>query len=125
MVKLKYQNVLDLGLSLEVKNGEVREENNVLYIKGTTKNQYEKNLLWDEIKKMGGENPTDIVADILVEDTTVFAKHIVKKGESLSKIAKKYYGNPMKYVAIFNANKNILKNPDVIYPDQELIIPNL
>lgn len=31
----------------------------------------------------------------------------------------------MKYTAIFDANRNILKNPDVIHPGQELVIPNL
>ncbi|NCO64614.1 MAG: LysM peptidoglycan-binding domain-containing protein, partial [Flavobacteriia bacterium] len=38
---------------------------------------------------------------------------------------KQYYGNASKYQAIFNANTNILKNPDLIHPGQELIIPNL
>jgi nucleoid-associated protein YgaU len=82
-------------------------------------------LLWDKIKKVGGENPTDIVADIKVADDSVFAKHTVAKGESLSKIAKKYYGDPMKYHQIFKANTDQLKNPDVIHPDQVLVIPNL
>lgn len=124
-MKSKYQSVLDLGLELNIKNGDVREEDGKLKIWGTAKNQYEKNLLWDKIKEIGGENPKDIMADITVEDSTVYAHHTVKKGESLSKIAKKYYGNAMKYNAIFEANKHILKNPDIIHPGQELIIPNL
>lgn len=124
-MKAKYQSVLDLGLELNIKNGDVREEDGKLKIWGTAKNQYEKNLLWDKIKEIGGENPTDIMADITVEDTTIYANHIVKIGESLSKIAKHYYGNPMKYHSIFEANKHILKNPDIIHPGQELIIPNL
>lgn len=124
-MKSKYQSVLDLGLELNIKNGDVREEDGKLKIWGTAKNQYEKNLLWDKIKEIGGENPKDIMADITVEDSTVYAHHTVKKGESLSKIAKKYYGNAMKYNAIFEANKRILKNPDIIHPGQELIIPNL
>ena len=49
--------------------------------------------------------------------------HTVAKGESLSKIAKHYYGDAMKYMDIFNANTNILKDPNLIHPDQELIIP--
>lgn len=124
-VKAKYQPVLDLGEKLEVKNGDVTEEGGVLKIKGMTKTQYEKNLLWDKIKEIGGQNPSDIKANITVEDDSVYARHTVKSGESLSKIAKHYYGDPMKYKQIFEANTNILKNPDLIHPDQVLVIPNL
>ncbi|MGY0425204.1 MAG: LysM peptidoglycan-binding domain-containing protein, partial [Polaribacter sp.] len=70
-MKAKYQSVLDLGQELDIKNGDVKEENGKLHISGTAKNQYEKNLLWDAIKKAGGENPTDLIADIKVEDTSV------------------------------------------------------
>ena len=49
----------------------------------------------------------------------------VKPGDSLSKIAKKYYGNAMKYPVIFEANKEVIKNPDLIYPGQKLRIPKL
>ncbi len=125
MVKAKYQGVLDLGQQLNIQDGDVSEENGTLKIKGTAQTQYEKNQLWDKIKEIGGESPSDIVADINVADTSFYHKHVVKSGESLSKIAKHYYGDPMKYKAIFEANTGILKNPDVIHPDQELIIPNL
>ncbi|TXD48245.1 LysM peptidoglycan-binding domain-containing protein [Polaribacter sp. IC073] len=124
-MKAKYQSVLNLGEELGIKNGDVKEENGVLHVTGTAKNQYEKNLLWDEIKKVGGENPTDIMADIKVENTAVFAHHMVAKGETLGKIAKQYYGKASKYTVIFEANKNILKSADVIHPGQELVIPNL
>ncbi|MEW7291847.1 LysM peptidoglycan-binding domain-containing protein [Aquimarina sp. 2304DJ70-9] len=125
MVKAKYQGVLDLGQKLNIQDGDVSEDNGTLKIKGTANTQYEKNQLWDKIKEIGGDSPSDIVADIKVADTSIYHKHTVKSGESLSKIAKHYYGDPMKYKAIFEANTNILKNPDIIHPDQELIIPNL
>ncbi len=124
-VKAKYQPVLDLGEKLEVKNGDVNVEGDILKIKGMTKTQYEKNLLWDKIKEIGGEKPSDIKANITVEDESVYHRHTVKSGESLSKIAKHYYGDPMKYTKIFDANTNILKDPNVIHPDQVLVIPNL
>lgn len=123
-VKDKYQSVLSLGEQLEVKDGNVTVEDGVLKIKGTTKTQYEKDILWDEIKKVGGEKPSDILANIVVDDTSVYHRHEVKSGESLSKIAKHYYGDPMKYKAIFDANTNILDNPDMIHPGQVLVIPN-
>ncbi|WP_298496055.1 LysM peptidoglycan-binding domain-containing protein [uncultured Algibacter sp.] len=125
MVKAKYQEVLNLGETLNIKDGNVTEENGVLKVKGTANTQYEKNLLWDKIKEIGGDNPSDIMANITVADESVFARHTVKSGETLGKIAKQYYGNASKYQAIFKANSDILKNPDVIHPDQELIIPNL
>lgn len=125
MIKNKYQNVLDLGEQLNIQNGDVTEENGVLKIKGTAKTQYEKNILWDAIKASGGENPSDIKADIKVDDTSVYHRHIVKSGETLGKIAKHYYGDAMKYKAIFSANTDVLKNPDLIHPNQELVIPNL
>ena len=123
--KEKYQGLLELGQELNIQNGDVKEENGILKVWGTTKTPYEKNLLWDKIKEIGGKNPTDIMADIKIVDESVFHKHTVKSGETLGKIAKHYYGNAMKYKQIFAANTNILKTPDLIYPDQELIIPNL
>lgn len=51
--------------------------------------------------------------------------HTVVSGDTLGKIAKKYYGNAMKYPVIFEANKPRLKNPDLIYPGQVLRIPHL
>jgi hypothetical protein len=50
MLKEKYQELLDLGVKLQAKNGDVREEGGKLHIKGTTTYQYEKNQLWDKIK---------------------------------------------------------------------------
>ncbi len=125
MVKAKYQDVLDLGQQLNIQNGDIKEENGVLTVTGTATTQYEKNQIWDKIKEIGGESPSDIVADINVADNSVYHRHVVKSGESLSKIAKHYYKDPMKYKQIFEANTHILKNPDVIHPDQELIIPNI
>jgi nucleoid-associated protein YgaU len=123
--KAKYQSVLDLGNSLNIKDLEVREENDVLKVKGTTKTQYEKNLIWDKIKEIGGQNPSDILANIKVADESVYHRHTVKSGETLGKIAQHYFKDASKYQAIFKANSDILKNPDLIHPGQELIIPNI
>jgi len=49
----------------------------------------------------------------------------VQSGDSLSKIAKKYYEDAMKYPVIFEANKPMLTHPDKIYPGQVLRIPSL
>ena|SRR3712207_6503793 len=47
----------------------------------------------------------------------------VKPGDTLSKIAKQFYGDANKYNQIFEANKPMLKDPDEIYPGQKLRIP--
>ena len=122
-VKAKYQGVLSLGEQLGIQDGKVTEDDGVLKIKGVANTQYEKDLLWDKIKEIGGEHPSDLKANITVSDDSVYHRHVVKSGESLSKIAKHYYGDAMKYKQIFAANTNILKNPDVIHPEQVLIIP--
>lgn len=51
--------------------------------------------------------------------------YTVKKGDYLSKIAKEVYGDAKKYNVIFEANKPMLKDPDLIYPGQVLVIPPL
>ena len=49
--------------------------------------------------------------------------YTVKKGDCLWNIAKKYYGNGAQYTKIYNANKDKIKNPNLIYPGQVFIIP--
>lgn len=51
--------------------------------------------------------------------------HDVVRGDTLSAIAKKFYGDANKYPAIFEANKPMLTSPDKIYPGQKLRIPAL
>ncbi|MBY0455601.1 MAG: peptidoglycan-binding protein LysM [Burkholderiaceae bacterium] len=51
--------------------------------------------------------------------------HDVVRGDTLSAIAKKFYGDANKYPKIFEANQPMLSNPDKIYPGQKLRIPAL
>ena len=51
--------------------------------------------------------------------------HDVVRGDTLSAIAKKFYGDANKYPVIFEANKPMLTHPDKIYPGQKLRIPGL
>jgi nucleoid-associated protein YgaU len=51
--------------------------------------------------------------------------YTVVSGDNLSKISKAQYGDPNKYMKIFEANKPMLKDPDKIYPGQVLRIPPL
>ncbi len=47
----------------------------------------------------------------------------MKSGDSLSKIAKQFYGNGNAWKEIFEANKDVLKDPNKIFPGQKLKIP--
>ena len=49
--------------------------------------------------------------------------YVVAKGDSLSKIAKREYGDANKCRAIYEANKDLINDPDLIYPGQELKLP--
>lgn len=50
-------------------------------------------------------------------------QYTVKRGDSLSRIAKHIYGDASRWKQIYEANKDRIKNPDLIYPDQVLEIP--
>jgi nucleoid-associated protein YgaU len=51
------------------------------------------------------------------------ATYTVKKGDSLSKIAKAHYGDGAKWKMIFEANRDLISNPDLIHPGQVLKLP--
>jgi len=57
------------------------------------------------------------------EPSTTASTYTVKKGDSLWRIAGKVYGNPLKWPLIYRANKDKIKNPNLIYPNQVLTIP--
>jgi nucleoid-associated protein YgaU len=50
--------------------------------------------------------------------------HTVKKGESLSKIAKRVYGDAQQWRRIYDANRDIVSDPDLIHPGQVLKLPD-
>ena len=49
--------------------------------------------------------------------------YVVVSGDSLSRIAKREYGDAQKWPKIYEANRSLIKDPDFIYPGQELRIP--
>ena len=122
-IQAKYQSVLNLGEELGAKDGAVKEENGVLTITGTVHTEYEKNQLWDQIKEVGGDTPSDLIADIKVETSDYYAIYTVKSGDTLGKIAKHFYEEPKKYTQIFEANTDVLDHPDKIEVGQVLRIP--
>jgi len=60
---------------------------------------------------------------VIVAEAQESQFYTVKSGDTLSRIAKDFYGDANKYMAIFTANKPMLEHPDKIYPGQMLRIP--
>jgi len=68
------------------------------------------------------------INDVEVDMATAFESenveyYVIESGDSLSKIAKKYYQDAMAYPRIFEANREVIKDPDLIYPGQKIRIP--
>lgn len=129
-LKLKYQSVLNLmdTLKVQLKNLHVHEDK--LVIRGEAKTKDDVNKVWNQIKLVEKDYKQDLMAEIksLSDAPAAMATpaprlHKVVAGDTLSKIAQTYYGKASDYMKIFDANKNILQDPNKINVGQELIIP--
>ena len=113
--------VTRLGIGVSNLNIELADH---VIVSGTTMTNAEREKV---ILALGNVEGVGSVADEITvtnpEPESTF--HEVKSGDTLSKIAKDVYGDPMKYNAIFEANKPMLDHPDKIYPGQILRIPVL
>ena len=128
-LKGKYQSVISAAPQLGVSLQNVHIENGKLLIRGKAPNENVKNELWNRIKAVD-PGYSDLVADISIDSSLpqpqVMASsrtYTVKSGDSLSKIAKEYYGDANSYNKIFEANRDKLNDPNKIQPGQELVIP--
>jgi nucleoid-associated protein YgaU len=119
----KYDAALKLAEQLRLKDGGSKEEGGKLKIWGTAEYAIDRDHIWDTIKKVQGWQG-EVQADIKVERTDVYGYWEVKAGDSLSKIAKDVYDNAGKYMKIFDANTDVLKDPNLIHPGQKLKLPN-
>jgi len=123
-LKAKYQPVIDLAKARGVHLKNVHIEKDKLLIRGDVPNQAIKNEVWDKIKAVDPKF-ADLTADLNIDPTLPVPSKMyeVVAGDTLSKIAKKFYGNANDYMKIFEANKDQLKNPDMIRVGQKLKIP--
>jgi nucleoid-associated protein YgaU len=112
--------VQDLGLKVEDLN--ISYNKGLATVEGTAPSQMEREKI---VLVVGNTQGVAQVDDQLKVETPEpeAVMYTVQKGDSLSKIAKAHYGDAMKYPAIFEANKPMLKDPDKIYPGQTLRIP--
>ena len=122
MLKEKYQDLIKFGVEVGLKEEYVKEEDGKLKIKGIVEYQLGKNRYWNKIKSFS-DWKNEVSANISVEKDDIYGMYEVKSGDSLSKIAKEFYGNPMQYKEIFEMNTDILTNPDLIKVGQVLKMP--
>ena len=112
----------DLGL--EVESMQVIINGDVATVSGLAADQATKEKVVLVVGNTQGIAQVDDQMEVEVKEPEAIF-HAVVSGDSLSKIAKKVYGNAMKYPVIFEANKPMLTHPDKIYPGQMLRIPAL
>jgi nucleoid-associated protein YgaU len=119
----KYAHAIQTAKGVHME-GAAEEREGKLYFKGTTSSQDEANKIWDAIKTVPDWSK-EIVADIKANPAAAAsgATYTVKAGDTLSQIAKDKLGSASAYMEIFNANKDVLTDPDKIKPGQVLKIP--
>jgi LysM repeat protein len=132
-LKAKYQSVLNLMNQLEVRLLNIHVQDNKLVLRGQAKTKADSNRVWDQIKLVDKNYPQDLMAEITyVAEAVAVAPapqapaartYTVKAGDTLSKIAKQYYGDASQYMKIFEANRDQLSDPNLIKPGQVLTIP--
>lgn len=120
-LKEKYSRVIDYAEKSQVANLSITEKNGILYISGETTSPVKDRIwsLYDEIDP--DMRSGDLVLDIKEEEGEEKVYEI-KSGDSLSKIAKNYPG--MTWQKIYEANKDVIKDPDKIFPGQKIKIPS-
>lgn len=121
MLTDKYSSLIDMANTMGVENLTVNEGDGVLHIDGTAKSDADKKALWDEYGRIDPDfRSGDLVLNIASAGGGVGTTYTVQSGDTLSGIGQKY---GVKWQDIFEANRDVLDNPDLIHPGQTLKIP--
>ena len=100
----------------------IAEKDGVLYIDGTVNSSTDKDQIWKIYNEIDPDyRAGDVRLNLEVKESAQAEQYTVKKGDTLSKIASQY---GIKWKDIFEANKDIIKNPDLIQPGWNLKIPS-
>ena len=128
-LKQKYASVLELIKRSNVRLDHLHVEGDKLVMQGAAPNQDVKNEVWNAIKAID-PSFSDLSADISIDSSlpapasaAATQTYSARSGDTLSKIAKQFYGDAGQYMKIFEANKDKLSDPDQIQVGQELTIP--
>jgi nucleoid-associated protein YgaU len=138
----KYSQAVTTAKQLRM-DGSAEEREGKLHFRGTVNSEDEKNQIWNALKTVP-DWQKEVVADIRVKPqsqqpqaqassqpqasptaaaASTMKTYTVQAGDTLSGIAKRVLGNANKYMEIFNANRDLLTDPDKIQPGQVLKIP--
>jgi nucleoid-associated protein YgaU len=139
-LRTKYDQAIQVAKTLRM-DGSAVEKDGKLHFSGTVKSEDEKNQIWNALKTVP-DYQRDVVADIKVAPQAAAAAagagagagaqatgaaagrtYTVQAGDTLSGIAKEHLGDASKYTKIFEANRDVLSDPDRIKPGQVLKIP--
>jgi nucleoid-associated protein YgaU len=137
-LRTKYDQAIQVAKSLRM-DGSAVEKDGKLHFNGTVKSEDEKNQIWNALKSVP-DHQSEVVADIKVVPQAAAAAgagagaqatgasagrtYTVQAGDTLSGIAKQHLGDASKYTKIFEANRDVLSDPDKIKPGQVLKIPS-
>jgi LysM repeat protein len=138
-LKAKYNSVLEFIKQNGVHLTHLHVQDNKLLIQGSAPSEQIKDEVWNRIKAIDSTYG-DLTCDLTVDSslpqpqaaqaaaasanaTTSARTYKVQPGDTLSKIAKEFYGNANDYNRIFAANRDKLESPDKIQAGQELVIP--
>ncbi len=135
-LKQKYSAALQTIQQEGVSLSHLHVQDNKLFIQGAAPSEQVKNDVWNKIKA-ADSSYSDLTCDLSVDSSLAPAQtsaaaagsgsssrtYKVQPGDTLSKIAKQYYGNANDYNKIFEANSDKLSDPDKIQVGQELVIP--
>ena len=137
-LKDKYKAALDTIKQKGVVLSHLHVQDNKLFIQGAAPSEQIKNDVWNQIKAADASY-SDLTCDLTVDSSlpqpaeataastsgspSSVRSYKVQSGDTLSKIAKEFYGSASSYPKIFEANRDKLESPDKIQAGQELVIP--
>jgi LysM repeat protein len=139
-LKNKYNSVLEFIKQSGVHLTHLHVQDNKLVIQGAAPSEEIKNQVWNRIKAVDSSYH-DLTCDLTIDASLPQPQaaqaaaasanasgsgrtYKVQPGDTLSKIAKEFYGNPNDYNRIFAANRDKLESPDKIRAGQDLVIPS-
>lgn len=120
----KYQQLIDTANNSGVTDLKVREQDNILYIDGNAPSEDVKKQIWDVYNSIDPDyRAGDLVLNINATGGSSAAntEYTVVSGDNLSKIGEKY---GVKWKDIYEANRDLIKDPDLIQPGWKLKIPS-
>lgn len=122
-LQTKYQSLLELaqsnGTTYELSGG----DDGVLHINGTAPSEEAKQALWDKYNELDPNYASgDLVMNVEVSGQAAAGNtYTVVAGDNLTKIGEKY---GLTWQQVYDANRDIVHDPDKIHPGQELKIPS-